>query len=306
MCLFGLGIGALLTVILVPLSISSVEYYEYGLKQRRTGSVDTSQVYTQGRYFPGPAYRFIKYQADSHSEQLYSLPVFSAGATTSSVGLSFLIDVDFTYLLQEERIGWLHEELASSYEHVILESAKVAIKNEAIFITFVEYFENRTSVETRFRDAVQRRWDSEASSLPCTLDQFNLGRVQIPAGVAARQLESRIQNEKNDRETFSQQAQIERAKTSVLANQINLEEATVTRTSKAEAGLIRAKANAQAQQLQVEAQSNGTRFLVEAAEMETQEQRTAFTYIRTLKNRNNLKLDLNYLTPENIVKTRAV
>ena len=59
-----LGItGVLLIVILVPLSFSYLEYYEYGLKQRKsTGSVLTDKVYSVGRYFIGPDFRFVKYQ----------------------------------------------------------------------------------------------------------------------------------------------------------------------------------------------------------------------------------------------------
>jgi len=70
--------------------------------------------------------------------------------------------------------------------------------------------------------------------------------------------------------------------------------------------LIRSKATAQAQQLLLEAQSIGTRLLVETAGIATQEQRTAFAYIRTLMNRNNITIELTNLRPENIVQTRPV
>jgi len=56
----------------------------------------------------------------------------------------------------------------------------------------------------------------------------------------------------------------------------------------------------------LEAQSIGTRLLVETAGIATQEQRTAFAYIRTLMNRNNITIELTNLRPENIVQTRPV
>jgi len=298
------SIAVLLVLILVPLSFRYVDYYEYGLKRSWTGTVDTTNVYIQGRYFTGLGYRFVIYPADATSKSLESLSVFSAGETNSSVGLSFLIDVDYTYLLKKDSIGQLHQELASTYDTVIYENAKAAIKNEAIYVAFTEYFQNRTSVESHFRKAVEKHWAS--SNMPCTLDQFHLGRVQIPDAVAKRQLESRIQYETNDKESYLQQAQIERAKTSVLVNQIILNETKVKRTAEAEASLIRSKATAQAQQLLLEAQSNGTRLLVESAGIATQEQRTAFAYIRTLMNRNNITIELTNLRPENIVQTRPV
>ena len=125
-----LAVGLLLMVILVPMSLSHVEYYEYGLKKRKTGSVDTSQVYGSGRHLVGPTYEFIKYQADAHFVQIEDLSVFSAGANEDSIGLAFEVDVDFTYLLIKDEIGQLHEDLATSYQAVILSRARDAIKNE--------------------------------------------------------------------------------------------------------------------------------------------------------------------------------
>jgi hypothetical protein len=223
--------------------------------------------------------------------------------TTAHRGLHFLVDVDFTFFLKQDEIGLLHKELASQYQSIISSRAKDAIKNEAIFVTFTEYFQNRTQVEKRFRDAVQLRWDA-FPSLHCTLDQFHLGRIQIPESVAVKQLESRVQNERNDREQFLQEAQLEREYTQVQVNAINLERNKVLRTAQAEASLIRSKANAEADR--IKAQINGTVMLVEASGIVTQDHITAFSYIRTLRNRDKVDIDVSYLTPDNILRTRGV
>jgi hypothetical protein len=298
--------GILLTVILVPLSLAHVEYYQYGLEQRKTtGSVNTEKVYGRGRYFLGVTRSFLTYQADGHFEKLDELSVFSAGTSNESIGLEFKIDIDLTYLLIKEEIGILHEELASSYKNVIISRAKDGIKNEAIFVTFDEYFRERKAVERRFKEAVQKRWNAPPS-LHCTLDQFHLGRIQIPSSVAERQLESRVQNERNDKESFLQQAQLERELTDVEVNKIFLEKQKVLRTAQAEASLIRANARVEAAQIRASAEINGTSLLFLVAGIDTQEERTAFTYIRTLQNRAaNLDLDINYLSADNVLRTSA-
>ena len=297
--------GVLLTIILIPLSLARIEYYEYGLKLRSTtGSVDISKVYENGRYFIGPTYDFLHYQSDAHHEQYTELGVFSSGGSNASIGLEFKIDVDFTFLLNEDEVGQLHTELASSYENVVNSRAKDAIKNEAIFVSFTEYFQDRESVEKRFRDAVQKRWNSQPS-VHCTLDQFHLGRIQIPESVAQKQLEARLQNERNDKEKSFQQAQIEREQTAVEVNSILLEKEKILRTTNAEADLIRARATAEAEQLTAEAQINGSRLLFQAAGITGQEHVTAFTYIRTLANKRDLDLDVSYLSSENVLRTKA-
>ena len=212
----------LLLVVLLPFSLSYLEYYEYGLVQRKTtGKVDFSRVYDNGRYLVGPDKRFLKYQADAHLVELDQLSVFSSGGN-ESIGLEFRIDVDFTFFLIEDEIDDLHRELASNYRNIIVSRARDAIKNEAIFVTFQEYFQERQAVEDRFRKAVEERW-VVPPSLHCSLDQFHMGRIEIPDSVASKQLQQNIQTELNDREKFLQQAEIERELTNVEINAIRLE-----------------------------------------------------------------------------------
>lgn len=302
---FGI-IGIILTVILVPLTFSYLEYNEYGLVQTKTtGTVDTSVVYGRGRFNLGPSKSFLKYQADAHLEELEDLAVFSSGGTNSSIGLTFKIDVAFSYLLIQEKIGLLHRESASSYRAVIKSRTIEAIRNEASQVSFEMYFANRKSVESTFRTAVERNW-RENPPLHATLDRFHLGRVQIPTSVYQRQLESIVQNERNEREDFLQQAEIERQQTAVEVNKIHLDRDRILRTSVAEANLIQSKAGSEAKQLTSTAVINGTSLLFEAAGLEGQEHRIAFSYIRTLLDRANLYLDVHYLSDENTIKTTSV
>ena len=157
------------------------------------------------------------------------------------------------------------------------------------------------TVEKQFRDAVQRRWDE--SNAYVTLDQFHVGRIQIPQSVADKQLESRIQIERNDRESFIQQARIERELTAVEVNKINLERELLLQTTEAESNLIQAKAVAEAEQIKADAKNKGTLELLNSAGITSQEDITAFTYIRTLKNHENVDMSISYISDENVVKT---
>ena len=100
-------------------------------------------------------------------------------------GLSFKVDVDFTFFLLEEEIGEVHQELASNYASVILSRAEEALKNVAAGqISFNEFFQDRKQVEATFRSAVEERWNSPPS-LHCKMDQFHLGRVRTSSGTSA-------------------------------------------------------------------------------------------------------------------------
>jgi len=296
----------LLLVILLPLSFSYIEYYEFGLAQRiSTGAVDTSEVYSSGRYLIGPDKRFIKYPADAHLESFENLGVFSKSSSNESIGLEFRLDADFTFFLIEEEIGDLHIDIASKYRSVILSRAQEAIKNAAASeVTFTEFFQERKKVEALFRGAIQGRWDT-APSLHCRLDQFHLGRIKIPETVATKQLEARLQNERNDREQFFQTAQVERELTQVEVNQINLDAVKTLRTAQAQASLIKTKAVAEAQLIRQQAGINGTQQLFDALGITSQDHKTAFTYIKSLRDRSQLNLRVSYLAPDSILRTES-
>jgi hypothetical protein len=51
---------------------------------------------------------------------------------------------------------------------------------------------------------------------------------------------------------------------------------------------------------------NGTKLLLAASDIVTQEHKTAFTYIRTLRNRKTVDIDVSYLSSDNILRTAPV
>uniref|UniRef100_A0A7S2WAX2 Band 7 domain-containing protein n=1 Tax=Eucampia antarctica TaxID=49252 RepID=A0A7S2WAX2_9STRA len=291
-------------LILLPLSFSYIDYYDYGLEQRKsTGKVNTDRVYNVGRYWLGPDKKFLKYPADQQILFLDEVSVFSDGGK-DSVGLTFLVDIYLTYAINEQEVGELHRELAKSYRSVIESRTNDAIKNSAITITFSDYFENRKTVEAQFREAVQARWNSNPQ-LHVTLDQFHIGRIRIPKTVATKQLEALVQNERTAKEQYLQDARLEREKTAVQVNTINLQTDQLLRNTKAQAALIVANANAKSEEIKLSALNNGTRDLLQSIGIKSQNETIAYTYIRNLQNRENLNLMVSYLSDENIVKTSA-
>lgn len=292
-------------LVLLPLSFQYLDYWQYGLKQRKTtGKVDRSAVFSQGRYFMGPDTRFFEFKADAHVVHLKEVDVFSNSDSEDSIGLSFKLDVDFTYFLKEEEVGILHEELALSYDRVVISRTTDAIKNAAANIPFDDYFRNRRNVEATLKQAVSDRWENPA--LHVALGQFHLGRIRIPDEVADKQLQAKIQVETNDKEQYLQSARLEREQTAVEVNEINLNRQKLLQTTEAEASLITANAVAEAEKIKADAINTGTLDLLTDLNLGSQEESTAYTYIRTLQNRPSLDLTVSYLSDSNLVKTEVV
>ena len=131
-------------------------------------------------------------------------------------------------------------------------------------------------------------------------------RIKIPDSVAERQLETRVQNERNDRESFVQQAQRERDLTEVEVNKINLEREAILRTAQAEAELTRARARTQADQIRVQARITALQNLLASVNITSQKDIATFDYIQSLRGRRDLNLHVSYLSDNSVVRTTAV
>ena len=217
-----------------------------------------------------------------------------------------MLHVHLTYTLQKDKIGELHQSMATSYQTIIASRAKDAIKNRAsIDISFTDFFENRENVESILRAAVITRW-ADAPALPAVLDQFHIGRIKIPENVARKQLETKLQNERNDKETSLQKALVERELTKVEVGKILNEKEKTLRSAEAEATRIKAKAVSDAQKTVLEAQSTGLKLLTGSTGLDiagstyTDKQKdklkVQLDYIRALRNRkNDTNIDISFL-----------
>ena len=285
-------LGLVLFLGLFPASFKGVEYYEYGfLVRSSTGKVDISRIYKPGTYFVGPDYYMKKFKADAHIVRYDAISVFSAGATNTSIGLEFKLDVTFAYKLREANLVDLHEELEKSYSGVIDARARDAIKNAAVVLDFSSFFEERQEIESVLRAALEER----LRPLHCDLVSFHLGRVEIPDEVRQKQLETKIQNERNDRESFEQQAEVERKLTEYQVNLVLLDKTQVLRTAQAEADFITLSAVAEAEKMERQAQSAGLSALYNATGLVLDKHKASFDYIRTVLRHETSNLNVGYI-----------
>lgn len=303
-----LAVGFLLLVSLLPASFSYLEYYEYGLLQRKsTGQVRVGRVYSAGRYLNGPDWTFRKYQADTHRLDFDELSVFSAGATNNSVGLEFQIDVTLTYMLDEEAVGLIHEQLGAGYAKVVESRARAAIKNVAASVAFDEYFQERDRLESRLFAAVEGRL-VEPPSLHAHLDQLVLGRVQIPSSVAQKQLDVKVQLERNDEQTNLKAAQLERDQTDVMVNKINLQAVAALRIANANAKLTSERGAAEARDIIERAKADGLALALTRTGLTADDHKASYDYLRTVAARAQAgsgsdSLSVTYLHPNAVTPT---
>lgn len=164
-----------LTIGLLAGSWRVVTPMEWGIKYSPvTKSIDTTTVYTAGRYYTGPGGYFFKYAKNLVHVDLQDVDVWS------NDGQQVVLDASFYYRLQGNRIFDLFFTYgnASNVDIVIQEMAAETIRDVATLYKTVEFFTNRSELDTRLSKALQQRLSADIWT---NMTLFNLLSINIPS-----------------------------------------------------------------------------------------------------------------------------
>lgn len=310
------GVGALLLVILLPMSFSGVEYYQYGFKrQKSTGSVNTEKVYAGGKYLIGPDFEFKNFSASAHFEDLYDVAVFASDK------LEVKLDVHFQYFLNKDDLPILHRNYDLYYETVIRTSAIDALKGEAPNFVTREFITNRKALENALFKAVRERLGGICCQKDCKLYEFacppgckanalcdsktekglwvyvkyfQLGAVDIPSDVEDRYLKALTLKEETAREQYLQDAQVIRKSTDAMVRSIQNQAAEISGNATAAANRIGKQAAANYTAIVEKARAEGLKGLYTRLGLNTQELKNSFDYLRTLRTLDNVHFTIDF------------
>ncbi|XP_052773938.1 uncharacterized protein LOC128212495 isoform X2 [Mya arenaria] len=302
--------------ILHDASFSSLEYYEYGFARRKsTGTVDTSRVYTYGKYLLGPDFKFKVFPAGSHDVVINNIAAFTSGR-----GVEVIVSAKFQYFLRRQELHLLHKAYDLNYQDVMRSSAVDAIKRACTDFNKTETFRNRSDVERHMFQAVQTRLGGkccpeycrdkpsdcpfECKARDCNDDTergifvdvryFQLGSVRIPDDLQKQMMESILIQERALREDFIQTAQIVRKETDKKVQQIKNNAREVSRLATAQAEYIGTSATASYTNVVETARSRGLTLLYSTLNISQQAHKSSFDYLRALKENKQVHLTVDF------------
>ncbi|KAJ8019937.1 hypothetical protein HOLleu_41726 [Holothuria leucospilota] len=320
------GIAALLLVILLPRSFKGVAFNEYAFKRRKaSGKVDTSRVYTGGRYYIGITFAFKTFPADAHFVELYDLEVFTSDR------LEVKLDCSFQYFLRYEDLQLLHDTFDLRYEDIMRTNAIDALKSAVTQFSTRDFGTIRDVIEEVLFQAVRARLGGSCCPIYCdipgggcneTTDEnfnvtscfprdsdecgpdelslfasvryFQLLFVDIPDDVISRNLLTLTQLEDGEREEYIQDAQLVQIQTEKMVQDIQNQASEISENATAQSNLIRARAVAEAQAIIEEAHSTGLAMMYETLNITTPEQKASLNYLRTLRDHQDVYMSINF------------
>jgi hypothetical protein len=273
-------------MVLLPLSFTSLEYYEIGFKRSRTrGTVYTDEVYGPGgRYFVNPDTFMQAYQADAHVFKVAQLSVVTKDK------LEALIDVTVTYFIVKETLPSLQREYNLNYHSAVENNAIAVIKNAAVNFTTQQYFTNRTLVQSTMHENLKALEPILFVSFPF----FYLGALQISETVAEKQLETAVQNEINAMQLFKNEAASVRRQTDTQVNDLNNNATFIRQQAVAAAAAGERVALAESAKMLDEAIVFGAAKVFAALNLTSAADKQKLDWMLGMLKRHDLKIRLGY------------
>eukprot|EP00794_Sanderia_malayensis_P017303 gene17303-19036_t len=308
-------IGALLVVILVPLSFSDLEYYEMGFAQRKsTGSIIRSKVYFGGRHFIGVDYKFKKFRADAHIEEFSKISVFNKEK------LEITMTYAVQYFLIPEELRYLHDTYNLEYRPIIRETVSEGVKNAAVQFSVDQYRLDRRNVsDILFKAAKQAlagvccfancnkykclpgckpysTCDNTEKGMFAYVKFFQLEEVDISAEQEKKYLDQVIQVEKRETVSFTQKEKVERKITEQQKVKIENTALEVSQNATAKAGLLRSQAEADAKAIVEDSRNSGLQIIYSNLNITSEKHKKSLDYIRVLRNHKNAYMYTGFTT----------
>lgn len=309
------AVGALLLIILLPMSFSGIEYYQYGFRrQKSTGTVDLNKVYTSGKHFLGPDVEFKTFKADAHFITLKGVSSFT------SDNLAVELTVHFQYFLREADLPELHRAYDVYYEEVMRTSAIDALKGAVPVFTTRDMFSERRKVEEVMYKAVRERlggiccqrdcsrWkyacpaSCKARGICMTADHglfadvkyFQMDEVFIHNDVKERFLRALTLKEDAAREILMQNAQVERKITTSKVQTRKNQAAETRQDAESTSTLLTLTSRANYTAVVESARSRGLATLYSRLGITDQNHKNSFDYLRTLRGLDNVHLSVDF------------
>ncbi|XP_052079824.1 uncharacterized protein LOC127717989 isoform X1 [Mytilus californianus] len=306
------AVGALMILILVPVSFSYLDYYEYGLKrQKSTGSVDKTEIYDSGRYFVGPDFEFKVFPSDLHYVELEDAKIFTSDK------LEVDVTVNFQYVIRKDELISLHDTYDLEYEEIMKSSALDALKGAITVYTTRELINNRAVIEQTVWKSVRERLGGTCCNSYCgrsnplcstckvvctdsdkglnvEVKYFQLRRIRIPRDVEKQFIQALVLQEQNEEEKLKQDAVVVRKETSQKVLVIENEAKEISQNATAQATLIGSIAQANYTAILESARSDGLKQAFIDLNFNQQEHKNSFDYLRTIRGQDNTHLTVNF------------
>ena len=281
-----LVVGILLTVILIPLSFSYVEWNELALRKNSlTNKVDRSEVFANGRYFWGltisPLIFPSTFQLISFRGQ--DLAVFAGAGDqnrSAGAGLEFFIEADIWYRLDRDLIPEIFNDFGTIYHDRLVDAIRASIKNTAPEFSVDDFVSRRPTIAHQMWLELNK--DLTDLHLRIEEDKFLLNSIYFPNSLILKFQETVLKKLSIDQALLNRDVNLYQKGTEELVQAIEANITVIQQTGLAQAEAVVLEANATSVRIYQEALGIGLQQLVSSLNITDSKTRTKMFQLFTI------------------------
>lgn len=253
LCICGTLCGSIVALVLVLISLATVDPTEYGLRYNRfTKTVNEHHVYRGGRHFIGPLSSMLTFPATVQNLEFSERPTRKAPplSTRTAEGLALTLHVSFQYELMQSDVPKLYALANVGYAALYMKVARDVLLKAAAKYVAPQYWTERELIGKEMQRLVNvSLLDSYAR---CTGLQLMI--IDLPDQYEASIVETQVQKQKVRTKENEQLAALIRAQIGVMVAGFQNNITVTLNGAHASAELATKSAEARAQQMKIKAE----------------------------------------------------
>jgi len=265
-------------MIMLITSFKYVEHDEYAFKKSTTSNkVDTSTVYTNGRYLWG----FDQTSVVFHSKfqhQKFSLSV------ANQEGVSVEVTVSFLYRLKENKLKSIYNAYGTEYEATLISLARAAVRNSAVDFAVDQFLTDKALVRDRIAENIPAALSD--MNIECPPHTVQLNEIKFSDELLRSHLSSAIKLEENLKKGYEQSAEEIRAETQKLVGAYSANTTIILRTAEALKEASIETAQAKYDEIITQARGDGLNLVIDGVGIDDPDQAQFLKLMAILDNPN--------------------
>jgi regulator of protease activity HflC (stomatin/prohibitin superfamily) len=233
----GIFIAISLAVILLLVSMDSIEPLQYGITYNKVTKAVGTDVYENGRYLIGPMYSFFEYPANLVTIEFSDQPTATAEAlqTRTGEGLGISLHVAFQFKIIKEDIPKLYNLANVNYFGTYVRISRDVILKIAGMYNAGDYWVDREKIGDHMLDAL----DNELMKAFARCVTLQILKIDLPDSYEDSIVQTQVEVQKTNMRKFEQQAELIRQNISVIRSEADQQIKVTNSTGNAEAYRIK-------------------------------------------------------------------
>jgi hypothetical protein len=236
----GTCVAISITVIMLLVSMDSIEPLHYGITYNKISKSVGTEVYESGRYLIGPVKGFLTYTANLQTIEFSDTKTATAEPmqTRTMEGLSLTLYVSFQFQIEKNNITSLYNLANTNYFGTYVRISRDIILKVAGQYNATSYWTDRKAIGEKMLVTL----DKELQKAYARCVNLQILKVDLPDSYEQSIVQTQVEVQKTNMRKFEQQAELIRQNISVIRSQAERQIREINSTATAEAYFIKQNA----------------------------------------------------------------